>query len=931
MNEFNLNIMHLNVKSLCANFDHFKNFVFSDSWSVVAVGETWLKPNIDSALVNLDGYRFIRRDRVKRGGGVGLYLSEKLKYKVIKLSDKIEQLWVSVSLPKTKIIIGVVYRPPDFSSTEFLDELDGSISYVSSLCDNIICLGDVNIDLLKSNLMFENFLNDLQLNQLIDEPTRITSSTATLIDILLTNNKSIIKSSGVLDYHYSDHDAIFCRLGSCRREPEIIIFRNLRGIDLERLHVLLAGEDLNKIFHIKNIDEKVNFLTHAVLSVFDLLAPIKTIKKSKPSAPWLTDTLKILMKLRDNAKSRYRRTNAPAHFIYYKQLRNLTNSAVKREKKIYFSNIRGDPRHFWKGLRNMGIVNTKPKPKIPAHLNDPDEMNKFFIQSVPAGNCCNQDLVEFFSTNIDSSNSSESFNFKLVESSDISEAIDKIKTNAVGLDGLNLEMIKMCLPVIRDHILNIINSCLLENCFPTSWKIAQVTPIAKSQTVNDYCDLRPISILPTLSKILEHIMNNQIRAYLDVNSLFPSFQYGFRKGYGCVTALLNVTDDIIRATDDDLLTVLVLLDYSKAFDCINHVLLNSICHYFGFSNGACSLIESYLTGRGQAVRVGNALSRSVLNLTRGVPQGSILGPLLFCLYTAMFDKYVQSSKLIAYADDTQLSLSFGIGKMNESIERMNRDLQSVFEISKCYDLALNPTKTKVLLFGPKRLRENCLDSIELKINGVPLEVVQETRNLGLVMDGALRFKSHVSKIIGGAVGGLKIMYQHRSYLSKSMKSELCKSVVLSHLNYCLPVFGPCLDALDLYRLQKVQNSCIRFVFGIRKFDRVSTRLHELGWLNVKNNLILRLASIIHRVLVESRPPCLRNRILLTSQRHNINVRSRSYCITAPRHRTALYERSFTYNSYRIYSRIPERIKLLRNTTFKKNVYLWLLNTQQQGN
>lgn len=360
--------------------------------------------------------------------------------------------------------------------------------------------------------------------------------------------------------------------------------------------------------------------------------------------------------------------------------------------------------------------------------------------------------------------------------------------------------------------------------------------LPKIKAPSEYKHLRPISVLPVLSKVLERSMCFQIRNFIDRYQVLPATQSGFRPFYSCTTALLKVSDDIIRSVDSGDLTLLVLLDFSRAFDTVRHDILLSILKYLHFSSDALSLLESYFSGRSQRVRVGDQLSQQI-QIKAGVPQGSILGPLLFTIYTSQLEKHIRFSKLHIYADDTQLYYSFKPEDVQAAVAKLNADLQSVAQFSTQMALKLNPQKSAAILFGSEADCERVIrDSINLHINDIPIPLEQNVKNLGLLMDNSFRFRVHISSCLKRAYGTLKLLFPHRSFFSVKLKLHLCESLVLSQFNYCSQVFSPCLDSVTLNRVQRLQNSCLRFSYGIRKYQHISYKLQDAKWLNMKNKL-----------------------------------------------------------------------------------------------
>lgn len=297
--------------------------------------------------------------------------------------------------------------------------------------------------------------------------------------------------------------------------------------------------------------------------------------------------------------------------------------------------------------------------------------------------------------------------------------------------------------------------------------------------------------------------------------MLPLTQSGFRPGHSCCGALLNVTDDIITACDNGCLTVLVLLDYSKAFDTINHEILLSILKYLGLDNNSTLFFKNYLSNRKQRVVINHDVSNA-LEVRMGVPQGSILGPLLYIVYTSQLHRQIRNCKIQCYADDTQIYCSFPPSQVDENCEGINEDLSRIYEVSREHSLYLNPTKSVVMVFGGKRDREHVKNLINIEINDLALEKRDQVKNLGVMLDVNFRFKNHISNCVRKAYCKLKLLYSSRHLLNTKLKILLCDTLVLSQFNYCDVLYGPCLDQVEKQRIQKVQNSCLRFIYGIRR-------------------------------------------------------------------------------------------------------------------
>lgn len=570
---------------------------------------------------------------------------------------------------------------------------------------------------------------------------------------------------------------------------------------------------------------------------------------------------------------------------------------------------------MWKLLKSFDI-HTKKRTEVPGHLQKPTVLNDFFIQTSQSGNNTpDPDTILFYNNN--RLRNVDSLEFSLTNEREIYETLMSIKSKAIGEDLISIDMLLYCCPVILPYIAHIFNFCFESQTFPLMWKQSHIIPLPKVNNPGELKDLRPISILCSLSKALEKIIERQIRQHFNTYKILPEHQSGFRPGYSCSTALAKVTDDLFSAIDENKLCVLILLDYSKAFDRINHDLLLAIMHYAGFSQSAVSLLRSYLNGRTQCV-VLNSEKSGYSPVKCGVPQGSILGPLLFTLYTFEFYKSISFCTTHFYADDTQMYYSFDEKDSLQACQNINYDLQNLLQISNKFCLDINASKSKAMIFGRTASRIRASNNVKISVDNETICFTNSAKNLGLILDVNLRFSAHVSAIVKKSYCSLKLIYANRHILNKKTKTILCEALVLSHLNYADVVYGPCLLKADARRLQLIQNSCIRLICGLRKRDHVSAKIVEIGWLHTERRRILHCCSFYHKIITTKKPQYLLNKLRFRTDIHNINIRFKN-TLTPPQHKTTLYRSSFTYNSAKLYNRIPANLKLLSSDTFSKRL------------
>lgn len=917
-----------NIRSIFTGFDLFSDFVVNENYSVIGLSETWLCDTIPDNVINIQGYKIVRKDRETRGGGVAFFIKDNFRFKILESptpTPALEDLWISCKLAGKNVCLGTLYRPPSANIVECLSALETMLTSFVPAYDLVLFGGDLNIDMLvdsNSAKLFNNLLEKYNLTQLVSNPTRVVNNSSTLIDVIVSSSADLVGDCGIIPMdHISDHSLVECTI-NIKKEKIPPLFRTYR--DFSKFNHDAFVHHINSLswqafYNTQNIDELIELWNGSILSVFDLHAPLKTARITKSPAPWLTDNLKLMMRLRDKALLKFRKSRTDENWNHYKELRNFVNTAVRQEKKAYLGfNFRSNPKQFWKTIKylNINSCQTSSGPDF----GDPNLFNNYFITSVP-NNTSNRSAsaLEYKRKYVGKLNGTmPDFNFSKVTQEVVIDVFNTIRSNATGSDNINLKMLSFVLPHLASHLTHIINRCLLTSTVPTQWKSANVTPIPKINNPTELSHFRPVSILPTASKILEKIVFLQINSFLTKYGILSATQSGFRAHHSTTTALLRVTDDIYEANDNGKSTCLILLDYSKAFDTLEHALLCQKLKYIGFSPETVLFFASYLEGRQQRVCL-NELESSFVQVRQGVPQGSVLGPILFSLYTFDFCKYIKYCSIHQYADDTQIYYSFYNNNLGDAISKINEDLNAISCISDAHNLVLNGKKTEILVFGPKKDQLVADDDFKVSLNGEVLKFSTCVKNLGLLLDTNLRFDSYVKKLVQKSYYKLKLLYMNKDILSPDIKLRLCDSLILSTMSYCDVVYWPALLNRDKESLQKIQNSCIRFVYGLRKFDHISDKLVESGWLKMDERYQASLATTVYNINKFELPAYLYSKLVRGSDVHNRQTRSRlSYKV--PRHRTAQFQRSFAYNSVKTFNSIPLAIRSLTNvSTFRKQV------------
>lgn len=921
----------LNARSLNTGKDELHVTILKHTPDILAINETWLKEGEESLAPKFSNYRFIHKARkTKKGGGVGFYIKQGILIKVHQHPESIlEQMWLEIRLPGTTMAVGTAYRPESVSISEALDSLSESMNLMGH-CDSIWILGDFNVDMAQTDSSktqeILHFCYQRSLEQLIREPTRVTDRSQSTIDLIMTDNPHKCKNTLVSHNRcLSDHALVVVDLDikKPKLQTRVIFQRAIKDIALDKFTKDLTEIPWFSIYDLDNLDSMIENFNFYITQLFDFHAPMRKIIIKDQPKPWITNMIKFMMTLRDDALTKAQKDKTDSSKNYYRNLKNLVTAAIERERKAYFifsinNNIK-KPALMWKNIKNS-IQKDERINYIPDQLRDPDLINDHFLNLPPSDNTdTNTNFVHNFTQG-------DTLELRTTTETEVEKIINEIKTRAAGEDNINIDMIKLTLNVTLPIITRIVNKSIETNTFPSSWKRALVKPIPKKSNVSELKDLRPISILPVLSKILEKVILLQVSRYLEDIKVIPKFQSGFRRGHSTETALLHVTDDLSEASDVGLSSIMVLLDYTRAFDCLDQNILLTKLKSYGFSLNTCHWFKTFLSNREQRVVIedtdGKKRFSSSKHVQRGVPQGSLLSPILFTIFTADMPYHIKSCKYHLYADDTQLYYSFNAKDAKTAIKIINEDLNNIYEWSQNNSLALNPSKSQTIIFGTQKQYGSIIDCGEkIKINGVNLEQVNSARNLGLILDREQKFKEHINNKVKTAFFRLKTLYKIRPYIKTDLRIILCDSLVLSQFNYCSLIYGPRLNANLERAIQRVQNACIRFCFNVPKRQFITPYLNKNGILNMSARRNLQYACTIHRVIWSKKPDYLFEKLLWVKDFSHCNARSNTHgLLRIPNHKSTRYRGCFKFSAAKIWNDLPPPLRKKMSTECFKGRY-----------
>jgi hypothetical protein len=440
---------------------------------------------------------------------------------------------------------------------------------------------------------------------------------------------------------------------------------------------------------------------------------------------------------------------------------------------------------------------------------------------------------------------------------------------------------------------------------------------------------RPISNLNFISKILERIIYTRLTNHLNSFPSFTPFQSAYRRYHSTETALLRIQNDLLLACNRQQISALVLLDLSAAFDTIDHsILLERLSSFYGISGNAIALLSSYLLNRTQSVTV-NGITTPPSPLLTGVPQGSVLGPLFFSLYTSPLSSIFISSpvKFHLYADDTQLYISFTPSDTAPNLSTLSSTLHELHHWFTVNKLTLNPSKTEFLIIGTPQQRSKLISPV-LSFDNSTISPSTSLRNLGVIFDSVLSFSNHFSSVCQSASFQIRQIRQIRSVLDTNTAIVLANSLVSSRLDYCNSLFYN-LPSTSINRLQKIQNSLARLVMPfVKRYDHITPALRKLHWLPIHQRITYKIATITYKTLFSSQPTYLSD--LLQAHAPSRLLRSSSQnLLHVPLIKSEIGRRSFSFASPHTWNSLTPLLRsspsLSSLPTFRKNLKTFLFS------
>ena len=841
-----LSSLFLNIDGNFTNFDQFCSELkcLNHKFTAIGLAETNTHPET-SKLYKIPSYKEYYQstsENKKTGTGVCLYIHESINVitidEISECSQDIESLFVKSTNTSTPIIFGVIYRPNDGSKELFYEKLETIFDFLPK--QNVYILGDYNVNLLSENgtSIYEDCFMSSGYTPLISTYAHERpGSKRSCIDNIFTNNPQKVALSGTISDKMSHHLPIFQFSNIDIKSPNPTN-KNLQLYDFCNKNLSKFVNELEEVLPSLAPEYDISNFLNIYKTTLDKHCKLKipkTTKRTTINNPWISDGIIESINRKYELKDEWTKTitndnpdgDKSLYEIfssYRKTLKHVINQAKQSYKCSQFQQCKEDPKKTWNLINELRGVDKNQKLKPPLLIDNEKVMNRRLI-----ANAFNKYFVSIASK----LNSELSDNIQLADSrfQSFTEFLNPSNANSMFLEECNsyeimtiisdfqngkasdipIRVIKKSSSVISSILANLYNKLMISGIFPQDLKVGKITPIFKKGNSELLENYRPISTLPIFGKIFEKIIYIRIYKFLTSQNILHSNQYGFRKSHSTTHALNYSVSHIDASIKQNKHVLGIFIDLSKAFDTIDHPKLLYKLQHCGIRGITHKLLESYLTNRYQYTECLDNKSMNLL-VQYGVPQGSVLGPLLFLLYINDITNCSKLGEFILFADDTNIFITGATER--EAYCKANILLHSIDQYMNLNQLHINKSKCCYIYFKPRNIKQsnNPKPVLKLKIGNHVIKKVTNTKFLGVTIDENLSWDYHIKDCKRKLNYAIATLSRIKKCIPESLHKDLYHTLFESHLTYCISVWGGIPDT-KLSQLHIVQKKCIRIMFG----------------------------------------------------------------------------------------------------------------------
>lgn len=911
-----ISVLHCNIRSLNRNKDLLCAFLAQHyfSYDIIALSETWLKR---SEHIPFSGYHCVSNPRQtsSRGGGVALYIRQELTLtempELLISNNNIESLFITIS---TGMVIGVVYRPPSSISKSFYDVMETILSALNDRNYNsVIITGDFNIDTYGDlNTDYSLLLQSYNYKNTIFEPTRITTTSATIIDHILCNHSNIL--AGVYNTSITDHSPVFAfipkegNVTSNKSHPRIgrINYSLLRE-KIEKINF----SDILKADNNTECDKLVNTLSTVISE-----CTRNYRRHEQPLCPWMTKAILSAIKEKDTWYQKWKKQRQNVYYLQqYRSSRNSVVAIIRKRKKEYNTRLihkaQGNSKKMWNIINN--VIGAPAKRHIAPDRIDSENVDVFNIYFTNIGPAL-ADCIPHGSCDVDYPVVRSTFCLKPIEDTTVQNILTDMNANkAAGHDGITVKSLKDNVDLLCPVLTTIFNRNIERGTYPETLKIAKVSPIYKCGDINDPGSYRPISVLSVINTVFEKVISIQLKEYLSSNNILNESQHGFRTCRSTSSAVLELSQSICESLHKNELALVIFLDLKKAFDTVIHSILLKKLETHGFSGSTLNLFSSYLNNRQQFVKINNFTS-SYSSVKTGVPQGSVLGPILFSLYINDFPSVLTSAKAVMYADDT--ALVYTGQALHEVMYMANTELTRVSSWFGANKLTLNKAKTNYMLFHSRHIHVNSA-SLQIYLDNSTLEQVNTIKYLGVTLDSSLNWKPHIDNLCSKLASACYGLLKARACFDISVLKIIYFSIFHCHITYCCESWSSTFKTY-LDPVVRLQKRAVRIITFSDPFESSSPLFCRLKILPFTLSSEMKVAILVNNIIFCNHS--LSSSMFVIPTRNTRNATNINFNL--PITRNTYGQRLIQYYGTKIWNALPIEVKTASNFMFSiKKLYL----------
>ena len=796
-------ILYCNARSLIPKIDALHAEVILENPDIICIVETWLSDEVNDTEIQIPGYSIIRKDRNRHGGGVCVYIS----HAVTSIShlplhrQELECIFLRVTKDSTKLTVGCFYRPPS-SSFCTLDMLADSIFLLNpTYLTDFVLIGDFNVNSEHGYCSkLKDFMATFCLTQVVDSPTRIASSgTKSRIDLCFVSNiQNLLSCVTKPPLSTSDHDSIIVTLEcghqvtekQCSSRTSVWKYSNA---DVLKAECLIKNINWSSLLS-DDIDTTWKNWKCAFLKVIEESVP-KVEYSCHRTLPWITNRIIHSIKRRNKAFHKYKKTKQAYHWQQYKHMRNSVVKQIRTAKAQFFKTISErakDPHMFWHIMNSLKLPSANHVPEL--HCRDESTLAKTDFEKAET---LNNYFSECFNTLVPplSCSNSQQEHFSFSEMSQIDISVEETQhmlssltpRKAPGIDNITADMLRLLSTLIAPSVTLLFNHILQLGQLPREWKTSVIVPIPKNKDKHLLSCYRPISLLPIISKVLERHIVNILKDHISEKCPISLNQWGFCAMKSTSMALASTVHGWVSSLQSGFDVCTVFFDLKKAFDSVPHQHLLEKLTKLELPPPLLQWLRDYLTSRFQQVNIASTAS-TLHPVLSGVPQGSILGPLLFIFYIDDINsvKLSEQASLTLYADDICYTHPV---TAKDTFEGIQQDIDKIVSWSAKNKLTFNESKTVWMLLTKKRLHH--FTSVDLHLNGKKIVRVNEVRYLGVLITADLTWSAHIESVVQKAKRRLGYVYRtFYKNCSTEVLLNLYKSLIRPMLEYCCLVWDP---------------------------------------------------------------------------------------------------------------------------------------------